>query len=294
MRRVDMKERRWLRQDGQTGEIPAGEANHAVPTKGMLPRRRCFCRLLAAAVLCGAVLTLGGCGASKEKLETRKEGIALLESGDYEGAIGKFETLIQSAGRVTDFELDVLKYRAEAEFSLGDYGAAAYTYDILSQVDKECAEYDYLAALCLARDGDVDGAQELLATGKALDPDLEKLGYEAAMMALGEALASQGDEEAAKELYEELITLGRATTETYNRLMLASMEEGQYGEALSAAADGLALSDDTARQSLRFNEAVCYEYLGQYEKALELFRQFVDDFGENEQAEHEIAFLVTR
>jgi len=43
-----------------------------------------------------------------------------------------------------------------------------------------------------------------------------------------------------------------------------------------------------------FNEAVCYEYLGQYEKALSLFLAYIETYGSDERAEHEIAFLVTR
>ena len=52
--------------------------------------------------------------------------------------------LVFSTG-ASAFEIDVLKYRGEAEFLLGDYGAAAYTYDTLAKVDKPRAEYYYLA-----------------------------------------------------------------------------------------------------------------------------------------------------
>ena len=54
----------------------------------------------------------------EEEKTARENGIALLESGDYEGALDQFEALIQDADRVTDFEVDILKYRAEAEYVL--------------------------------------------------------------------------------------------------------------------------------------------------------------------------------
>ena len=96
------------------------------------------------AVLAAAALLLTGCkGVTEEEKTARENGIALLESGDYEGALDQFEALIQDADRVTDFEVDILKYRAEAEYGLKDYEAAAHTYDILSQIDKERAEYGY-------------------------------------------------------------------------------------------------------------------------------------------------------
>ena len=88
------------------------------------------------AVILAALFLLSGCGSVTEEMKTgRTEGIALLESGDYEGAVSRFDEVISQASRVTDFELDVLKYRAEAELKLEDYQAAAYTYGILSQVD---------------------------------------------------------------------------------------------------------------------------------------------------------------
>ena len=83
-----------------------------------------------------ALFLLSGCGSVTEEMKTgRTEGIALLESGDYEGAVSRFDEVISQASRVTDFELDVLKYRAEAELKLEDYQAAAYTYGILIRSD---------------------------------------------------------------------------------------------------------------------------------------------------------------
>ena len=70
--------------------------------------------------------------------------------------------------------------------------------------------------------------------------------------------------------------------------------KGNYEEALQHAEAGLALSDDRAKKEIAFNQAVCYEYLGQYEKALELFRSYEEQYGQDEKADHEIAFLVTR
>jgi len=169
---------------------------------------------------------LSGCGrVTKEAAAARENGISLLEAGDYEGAIGQFEFAIGQAGKVTSFEIDVLKYRAEAEYGLKDYQAAAHTYDVLNQVDEETAEYCYLGALSLAKAGAVTEALVRLEEGKALDTTFEKPGYGNAMAALAEAYLSAGDKEAADEIYRELIALGKADTEIYNRLMIAEMEQ---------------------------------------------------------------------
>ena len=86
---------------------------------------------------------------------------------------------------------------------------------------------------------------------------------------------------------------GFSSTEVYNRWMMAAMEKGNYEEALQHAEAGLALSDDRAKERNRSTRP-CYEYLGQYEKALELFRSYEEQYGQDEKADHEIAFLVTR
>lgn len=245
--------------------------------------------------MAAAAFLLAGCSrVTREMQADRETGISLLESGDYEGAVQIFESLIENAGRVSEFELDVLKYRAEAEFGLEDFEAAAYTYDILAQVDGPKAEYCYFGALSLANAGDTEGAAAKLEEGEALDPDGEKAGYLEAVAALAEALEENGDQGGAEALYESLITAGKASTEIYNRLMMVKMAAGEYEEALLACAEGKALADGAAKMQLSFNEAVCYEYLGQYEEALRLFEAYVAEYGSDEAAEHEIAFLVTR
>lgn len=249
-----------------------------------------------AAAFCMAIMLLTACGTgiTDEMLAVRESAIAMMESGDYEGAVAAFNDLVEKAGSVTDFELDILKYRAEAEFKLGDYDAAAYTYEILNKVDKETAEYCYFGTMALAKAGDLDGAKDLFADGEKLDKDGKKTGFSEALTAIADAMAAADDRDGAKALYQELIDEGHGSTAIYNQLMLLAMDEGDYDEALKMAAKGQILSDGLAMKELKFNEAVCYEYLGDFSKALELFRSYVGEFGSDERAEHEIAFLETR
>ena len=79
-------------------------------------------RLHLAALLLGVSLAAGCQGTDPAREQFRLDGIAQMEQGDYEGAIASFdEAIAHSDGRVGDFELDVLKYRGEAEYKLGDY-----------------------------------------------------------------------------------------------------------------------------------------------------------------------------
>ena len=166
--------------------------------------------IVSALLLSGMLLLLTGCShVTSEMKEGRENGIALMESGDYEGAVAEFDSLIDQTTRVTSFEIDVLKYRGEAEFMLGDYGAAAYTYDTLAKVDKPRAEYYYLGAVSLANFGDQDGAENRLESGKKHGCGNDEVtGYAEAMEALGAAYMTAGDEEKADELYQTLVDEG--------------------------------------------------------------------------------------
>ena len=251
--------------------------------------------IASALLIAGMLFLLTGCGHVTEEMKAGKEnGIALMENGDYEGAVAEFDSLIDQTKYVSSFEIDVLKYRGEAEFMLGDYGAAAYTYDTLVKVDKPRAEYYYLGAVSLANSGDVEGAENRLESGTKADEKHAAAGYAEAMEALGAAYMTAGDETKADEIYQTLVEEGFSSTEVYNRWMMAAMKKGDYEEALQHGEAGFALSDDRAKKEIAFNPAVCYEDLGQYEKALELFRSYEEQYGQDEKADHEIAFLVTR
>ena len=45
---------------------------------------------------------------------------------------------------------------------------------------------------------------------------------------------------------------------------------------------------------MSYNQAVCSEYLGQYQEALELFKAYGQQYGTDEELQHEIDFLESR
>ena len=70
-----------------------------------------------------------------------------------------------------------------------------------------------------------------------------------------------------------------------------------YVDSIQAIADaqaGLALNDGNVNGRLAYAEAVCYEYLGDFQTALQKFTAYRDTYGSSEAVEHEISFLQTR
>ena len=130
----------------------------------------------AARIGCVALL-LSGCGNKVEEL--RLQGIDLVEKGKYEEAITTLdEAMERSKGRVGEEQYDILLYKAEAEYMLGDYDAARKIIETLREVNGDQAVYLQFQTQLDARqyienatkalnDGDTDTARESLDQAKA-------------------------------------------------------------------------------------------------------------------------------
>lgn len=248
-------------------------------------------------------LNLSGCKRKGEDpTALRLSGIEKLNQEDYSGAVRDFEAAIQaSRGKVGAFEIDVLKYRAEAEYMAEDYSAAAHTYDILIQIDGEDREYYYRNAVLKTLAEDLDGALNDYRAGVLLEKKNEKkkeepssFGRPQALGAVGKALAAAGRQAEAETLYNEAVQDGAAGPDVFNAIGLNYLEAGQYEEALSAFEKAIQAGSGQNIRDARFNQAVVYEYQGQYQEALQAFEGYVAEFGPDEAAQKEITFLRTR
>lgn len=235
-----------------------------------------------------------GCqSGKKERYAFRDTGIEQLNSENYEEAIEAFDqALDKSKGMVGDFELDVLKYRAEAEYKAGDYSAAAHTYDILLEVDGEKPEYLNMRCMSRALSGELDKALEDFTRSYSLDK--QAFAGEEAVLTLGAALEEGGQPLTAITLYEQALADGMNNSELYNRMGVCMLDEKDYDKAISYFEQGIAAGGQEAMDKLYFNQAVAYEYKGEFSKALELFERYNSTYGPDESAGREIAFLKTR
>lgn len=279
------------------------------------------CLLLVALVAAGTFRLITSLASSKKR-GFREEGIRKMADRDYQGAIASFDQALESSGKKDHaFNSDVLRYRAEAELQLADYGAAIHTYDLLIEADEGSAvSYQYLKAVCLAGSGEEDQAvfvyQEAFAADQA---EGYSPGQEEALIAAGSACVDAGKYEQAMSLYEEAVRKGITHGQIYNQMGLCQMAGEDYKGALDSfnkgfeiigtqyhAGTGAPLSQVAAAvtrengkdwallQELAYNRAAACEYLQQYEDALEQFMEYIDVFGEDENARHEIDFLSTR
>ena len=251
-------------------------------------------RKYAYLALCTALaFVLAGCG-SGEKYELRETGIARMDAGNYPAAVSFFDQALEkSDGMVGSFEIDVLQYRAEAEYRMNDYAAAAATYDTLCQVAEEEEKTEYLSRCCamFIMAGNLDEAKkryQALYPLQREDGDTMEL-----LLALGAALRADGKPSEAAELYQQAVDDGVKNGELYNQLALNELEFGEYDQALGFIEKGLAAGDGV-REKLLYNKAVAYERKLDFAGALAAFETYAQEFGASEEVEREIAFLRTR
>ncbi len=242
------------------------------------------------------ILTVtAGCGKKENRYTYRDDGIKALEEGNYKDAISSFNRAIDvKKGLVGKFDMDVLKYRAEAEYLSGDYQAAVGTYDILIKIDGEKPEYLNMRSASKAGAGDNDGAIADYNRSSELDPDSTAPGRMNALMAAGAAMEKAGSPSDAMTLYEGAAAAGEAGPMIYNRMGLCRMAEKDWDGALEAFQKGLAAPEASKVPELLFNTAVVYERKGEFKKALDTMEQYVSVHGPDEEAQREITFLESR
>lgn len=249
----------------------------------------------AMAVL--TALTLTGCGDSKAAKEARLSGIAQMNEGKYSEAIASFDTALKEAdGIVNKFELDILKYRAEAEYALADYSAAVHTYDILLDVDGVTPEYLYCRAAAKALSGDQAVALEDYEKAAAMDTEMNRNVYGAAlaMSAIGRSYTESGDFETAMTFFQNAESKGIIDAGIYNQMGLCMVQAEHYDEAIGYFEKGLVTGDELQAKELMYNRAAAYEGKGDFARAKELFGEYKAAYGTTPELDKELAFLESR
>ncbi len=95
-------------------------------------------------------------------------------------------------------------------------------------------------------------------------------------------------------LYEEALAYEPLSARVYYSMALDLIEAKDYEAALESINKGKTYKDGSVASDLAYHEAVIYEYLGDFEKALDLFYQYVEVYESTEAIEREIEFLESR
>lgn len=207
-------------------------------------------------------------------------GITLLELGDYESSKAAFDRAIALEPTNYDRVIDI--YKAFYQFGYGNLGmeyvnAAMNDQNNISDYDKGRMLYH------IGRYSEAVIALEKVDRAK----------YSDAALYLGMSYEAMGDYNYAASVYTGSMS-SSTNPALYNQLGLCQMKLRNYEEALTAFQRGLECEDTSYLQSLRFNEAVAYEYLADFDKAKSLMKKYLEDYPNDTEAQREYQFLQTR
>ncbi len=187
--------------------------------------------------------------------------------------------------------------------------AAGLSMLLMSGCEKGPDKYELRdEAVAIYQQGDYAGA--ITAFNKALDAsngEVSELQYDI-LKYRAECEVRTGDYVAAKQTYSALMQLleddpdaSRAASileqlGALDKIKEASalIDEGKYLDAYDAFSEYAKLDGTLTGRAAVFNKAVCAEYLGRYEEALELFKEYLAKYPEDAAAKKEADFCQSR
>ncbi len=275
--------------------------------KNMLKNKFVGCFLVLA-----CIVSLTACSGSiyKQKKLT-KDALTLMGTDMYEEANKKLSEALELGKSDDKVYMDILKCKSLCEFKLGDYEESIKALNELLEKEKSTDnDYKALLVINLSRQAeDMGKAGELLLE---LTKDKNKSSaYEEALDEFLRALLVQKKSgnytplnlEEIRSLNEEQYKKEKTVSNTNNMGMFAYFEE-DYDKALvyfeeakkmfEAEADSESAKLQNIKKSVLFNLASTYEYKLEPKKAIDLFEEYIQTYGEDEEVRHELIFLKSR
>ncbi len=114
------------------------------------------------------------------------------------------------------------------------------------------------------------------------------------VLALGQAYEATGDINFAASIYTNYLANHGDNAKIYNQLGICKLALGDYEAARAAFESGIAMNDMDIMQTLKYNEIVAYEYLGDFKKACVLMEAYLATYPDDATALREYEFLKTR
>lgn len=117
--------------------------------------------------------------------------------------------------------------------------------------------------------------------------------YEAILF-LGKTHETLGDSNYAISVYSTYLDSKGANPHVLNQMGLCKMHMKDYQGALEAFQAAMNVEDNGMMQTLKLNEIIAYEMLGEYKKAAVLLEAYLKTYPDDETAKREYIFLKSR
>lgn len=115
-----------------------------------------------------------------------------------------------------------------------------------------------------------------------------------AVLMLGQTYEKLGDYNYAASVYSNYLTDNPDNVIIFNRLGMCKLQAGDAESALDYFEQALALEEPSMMQVLKYNQIVAYEYLGEFDQASVLMKNYLQSYPDDLDAVREYEFLKSR
>lgn len=209
-------------------------------------------------------------------------GIVLLTLGELEKAETDFQIALEKHKEDYDMYIDIANAYIENGY---EEEGKAYLQSALGNSDKKMSDYEKGRLYYYM--GDYENARNYLEASKdKKDADT--------VLLLGQSYEKLGDYNYAASIYSNYLTEHPENVLIYNRLGMCKLQGQDAESALKYFEQALALEDPSMTQVLKFNQIVAYEYLGEFEQASVLMKNYLAIYPDDQDAVREYEFLKSR
>lgn len=209
-------------------------------------------------------------------------GCVKLSGGDFESAQRDFDTAVAKDPKNYDQMIRI--YMVLEEYGYKEAGQV-YLQNAMKENEKSISDYD-MGRICYYM-GNYENARNFLERLKTTTD------YGAALY-LGRTYEALGDYNYAASIYAGYTEYDQKKAEIYNQLGLCRMQMEEYESALTAFQTAMNIENNEMMQTLKFNEIITYEYMGDFKTAAALMNSYLRSYPDDEAAKREYLFLQTR
>ena len=209
-------------------------------------------------------------------------GIACLEQDKISEAKADFDVALAKNATDYDMRIEVAKALEERGY---EAESKAYLQAALGNNEKKMSDYDKGRLSYYI--GEYEAARNYLESSKG-NKDAKTI------LLLGQTYEKLGDYNYAASIYSNYLTQNSADVVIFNRLGMCKLQAGDARSALEYFNQALALEDSSMTQTLKFNQIVAYEYLGDFDQASVLMKNYLQIYPDDQDAIREYEFLKSR
>jgi len=210
-------------------------------------------------------------------------GVIQLESGLVEEGKEDFNKAVSYDKSGCQMAIDVYQVMKENGY---EEDGLTYLNQVMEKKAKTLSDFDK-GRICYYL-GDLENACLYL------DKANKDKNNEATTLFLGRAYEATGDTNFASSIYTNFLVNHEDSEAVYNQLGVCKLSLGDYQAALEAFEKAMQIENCSILQTLKYNEIVAYEYLGDYKKATVLMETYLGSYPDDKKALREYDFLKTR